>query len=169
MVEGFLVDYEWFTGDRDAALQRLGVLLDKAMSGDPEYALFIESGDSEFIDYVLFHEVMTGKADIDIPSNIGTSVSGRVMVLAALIELGEYDRAVEVLKRAHKEDGAFAYGFTLFPLAPGGFQFIDEFRKYPGYRDFWSQPNLAALAATRIANGHPEGLPLNEDGSRVQY
>ena len=169
LVEGFLVDYEWFTGDRDAALQRLGVFLDKAMSGDPEYALFIESGDSEFIDYVLFHEVMTGKADIDIPSNIGTSVSGRVMVLAALIELGEYDRAVEVLKRAHKEDGAFAYGFTLFPLAPGGFQFIDEFRKYPGYRDFWSQPNLAALAATRIANGHPEGLPLNEDGSLVQY
>ena len=168
-VEGLLVDYEWFTGDRDAALRRLGLYLEKAASGDPEYAWIIESGDSNFIDLVLFHDVMTGKADIDIPTDIGTSIATRVNVLTALIELGEYDRAVEVLTRVHKEDGAFAYGFTLYPLAPGGFQFSEEFRKYAGYRNFWSQPNLAALAAARIANGHPEGLPLNEDGSLVQY
>ncbi len=112
---------------------------------------------------------MTGNKDIDIPSAIGTSIGTRVVLLTALIELGEFERAVEILERVHKEDGAFCYGFTLFPLAPGGFQFSNEFRKFPGYRDFWSQPNLAELAATRIANGHPEGLPLNEDGSLVQY
>ena len=164
-----LADYEWWTGDREAALARLGAVLDRITRGDPVFAGLAETGDSLFVDLVFFHQVMTGNRDIDIPPDIGTSISSRVNLLTVLIELGEFDRAVEILRRVHKEDGAFCYGFTLFPLAPGGFQFSDEFRKFPGYRDFWSQPNLAELAATRIANGHPEGLPLNEDGSLVQY
>jgi TolB-like protein len=167
--EFHLFDYEWWTGDREAALARLGAFLDRITQGDPQFARLAETGDSFFVDLVFFHQVMTGNRDIDIPPDIGTSISTRVILLTALIELGEFDRAVEILERVHKEDGAFCYGFTLFPLAPGGFQFSDEFRKFPRYRDFWSQPNLAALAAARIANGHPEGLPLNEDGSLVRY
>jgi TolB-like protein len=167
--ELLLVDYEWWTDDREAALARLGAVMDRMAQGDPVFARLAEAGDSYFADLVLFHAAMTGNKDIEIPPDIGTSISSRVNVLNALIELGEFDRAVEILKRVHKEDGAFCYGFTLFPLAPGGFQFSEEFRKFSGYRDFWSQPNLAALAATRIANGHAEGLPLNEDGSLVQY
>ncbi len=164
-----LVDYEWWTGEREAALAQLGAVLDRTTQGDPVFAWLAETDDSLHTDLVFFHEVMTGNKDIDIPSAIGTSIGTRVVLLTALIELGEFERAVEILERVHKEDGAFCYGFTLFPLAPGGFQFSNEFRKFPGYRDFWSQPNLAELAATRIANGHPEGLPLNEDGSLVQY
>jgi hypothetical protein len=85
------------------------------------------------------------------------------------VPVADNNRALELLERVHKEDGAFPYGFTLFLLAPDGFEFAEDFRKHPGYRELWSQPHLAEPAATRIANGRPEGLPLNEDGSLVQF
>lgn len=54
-------------------------------------------------------------------------------------------------------------------LTIGEFEFNDEFRRHQPYRDFWAQPGLAELAVARIANGHSEGLPLNDDGTLVDY
>ena len=168
--ELIMFEYEWLIGQREEALARLAQILDKAAQGDPDYAGMSRAGDSTHIDITFFHQVMSSDADtISVPAGLGTAISNRVIVLTALLEIGEFDRAVELLQRVHREDGAFPYGFTIYLLAPGGFQFPEEFRKYPAYTEFWSQPGLRELAATRIANGHPEGLPLNDDGSLVEF
>ena len=113
---------------------------------------------------------MSGNAAVAKAPDLSTvTLDARNVVLAALIELGQFDAALELLARAYSEDGAFSFGFLLFPLSPGGFEFPDAFRKYPGYRELWSRPGLARLAAARIANGHTAGLPLNEDGTLVQF
>jgi TolB-like protein/Tfp pilus assembly protein PilF len=54
-------------------------------------------------------------------------------------------------------------------LSEGAFELPDEFRKYPGYRDFWDRDGWRDIARARIANGHTAGLPLNEDGSLVEF
>jgi TolB-like protein len=161
-----LVTYEWITGDREASLSRLASLL-KRMDDGGSAALEYE--------YVVpglrfFLKTMTGDTDdARIPDFSGVSVDTRNFVLAALIELGEFDAAVELLSRAYREDGAFPFGFLLYPLSPGAFEFPEAFRKHPEYRDFWSRPGLSRLAAARIANGHSAGLPLNDDGTLVQF
>jgi TolB-like protein len=162
--------FEWLTGEREAALARLGAMIDRTSQGDPKFNFISQSPTSFLNDLVLFYQVMTGDADtVDPSQEVGTSISSEVLALAALIELGNYERAVEVLERGNKEHGAYAFGFLQFSLSPGGFEFAEGFRKYPGYREFWSQPGLAELAATRIANGQTAGLPLNEDGSLVEF
>jgi TolB-like protein/Tfp pilus assembly protein PilF len=54
-------------------------------------------------------------------------------------------------------------------LSKGAFEFPDEFRKFPGYRDFWARDGWRDIARARIANGQTAGLPLNDDGSLVEF
>jgi len=164
-----MADFEWLTGQREASLSRISKLLERITQGNTGYVELMGS-DSLVDELVYFHRVMSSDTTaVSVPENIGASISTRVHMLTALIEAREYDKTVELLRRAYAEDGAFPYGFTLYLLAPGSFEFAEAFRKYPGYREFWTQPGLAQLAATRIANGRPEGLPLNDDGTPVEY
>jgi TolB-like protein len=162
-----LVEYEWYSGQSDAALARLAALLAAVEENPPQDLLL---GDAYFNALRYFYDVFAGQDESPtIPELIGRSAPSQSFALVALAHQGEFEKAVEVIHQSQETNGAFAYGFGLMPLAKGGFEFPKDFRKYPGYRDFWAQPGMRELAAARIANGHPEGLPLNDDGTLVQY
>ena len=162
-----LVEYEWLSGQSDTALARLAQLLEAIDERPPEALLLDEA---YFNDLRYFYEVFSGGGEPPtVPTMIGMDSPSQSFVLAALTHQGEFERALEIIHRSQETNGAFAYGFAILPLAKGSFELPEAFRKYPGYRDFWAQPGLKELAAARIANGHPEGLPLNDDGTIVQY
>ena len=58
---------------------------------------------------------------------------------------------------------------ALYALAAGGLEAPEELRRHPEYRAFFAASSFGEIARARIANGHPEGLPLNDDGSLVEY
>jgi len=90
-------------------------------------------------------------------------------LVTALVRNERYDEALDYLDRAANSDkfwGTFR-GHVL--LSRGVFELPDGFRKHPGYRTFWDRDGWRDIARARIANGHPEGMPLNEDGSVVEF
>ncbi|HSG97262.1 MAG TPA: hypothetical protein VLA11_04665 [Woeseiaceae bacterium] len=54
-------------------------------------------------------------------------------------------------------------------LSEGALELPDDFRKFPGYREFWDRDGWRNIARARLANGQTAGLPLNEDGSLVEF
>ncbi len=92
-----------------------------------------------------------------------------VIVLDCLLRRGEYDLVADTMFNASSYGGFFQITEVLLLLSPGPLGLPDEFRKHPRYHEFWAQPGYRELAATRIANGRPHGLPLNEDGTLVDF
>jgi TolB-like protein len=83
-------------------------------------------------------------------------------VLSRLTHAGEFDLAMDLLEYA-AENGEFPGMTNAFNLIPGAHVFPDDFRRFERYRAFWQRPGLSELAAERIANGRPDGLPIHED------
>jgi TolB-like protein len=105
--------------------------------------------------------------DPDLQVSLGDNFPSTV--LRCLLSREQFEIAADTMLRASSDNGYFNVSESLFGLAPGPLEFPDEFRKHPRYHEFWARPGYRELAAARIANGRPEGLPLNEDGSLVDF
>ena len=166
--EWYLMEFEWARGNFEAATARIDRLLEFSRRPDDDALSF--GPNAVIIDTLNYaRAVLRGATDTEPPATLGTSLNIGSITVSALAIAGRYDDALRILVEEQENGSGFAYGFTLYPLAAGGFEFPDEFRRHPGYHEFWNQPGLRDLARARIANGHPEGLPLNEDGTLVEY
>ena len=92
-----------------------------------------------------------------------------VLINYCLVGRQEYALAADYMIDTSTYHGVFTIPNTLFNLVEGPLEFPDEFRMHPRYYEFWDRPGFRYLAATRIANGLPYGLPLNDDGSLVDF
>ena len=91
------------------------------------------------------------------------------LIPPVLIKAGEFDLALKLMRAEHAESGWFHYIQSVYMLTESGFEPSDEFRKYPGYRAFFEESGFGQIARERIANGQTAGLPLNEDGTLVEF
>jgi hypothetical protein len=91
------------------------------------------------------------------------------LILGCLLSRGELDIAADTVLNASSHGGFFQLTEALLLFSPGPMELTDDFRKHPRYHEFWARPGYRELAATRIANGKPHGLPLNEDGTLVDF
>ena len=87
-----------------------------------------------------------------------------VMVLVS----HDHGAAVDYLAGRSSDEfwGSFRGGIL---LSEGALELPDDFRKFSGYREFWDRDGWRDIARARIANGRTAGLPLNEDGSLVEF
>lgn len=89
-------------------------------------------------------------------------------VTAYALAANKPDAAVAYLAAASGDDFWRPFAGQIL-LAEGAFELPDEFRKFPGYRALWERDGWQDIARARIANGQTAGLPLNEDGTLVQF
>lgn len=80
-----------------------------------------------------------------------------------------FDKGVEYLHQWAESESFWSLQDGSLLLSAGWFELPEAFRKYAGYHEFWDRDGWREIAAARIANGHPEGLPLNEDGTPVEF
>jgi TolB-like protein len=168
--EYLAVIYSLLTGDREAAeAQVAGIeryLLDPSSSQYRDIRLaLLEGGVIEpFACEDSFVEAMR-----DHDKQLRLIPDFAVIALDCLMRRGEYDIAADAMFTASSYGGFFQITEVLFLFSPGSLELPDEFRKHPRFHEFWTQPGYRELAAVRIANGRPHGLPLNEDGTLVDF
>jgi tetratricopeptide (TPR) repeat protein len=161
-----LMEYAIFTSDWESARQ-LAAKVDEASRSDSEWSSLDEEtwrplnlALNNELDRVEALLPEYGSADL---ANLDS------FVVVALANNGRFDAALDIMRRGHAVTGWYHYVQSIYLLSDSGYEPSDEFRKYPGYREFYSDPGLAELARERIANGQTAGLPLNEDGSLVEF
>jgi TolB-like protein/Tfp pilus assembly protein PilF len=108
---------------------------------------------------------------ITIPEDFEFDASGSTRLdpfMAVGLAGSDHSAAVAYLVASTRDDFWRSFGGELL-LTEGALELPDEFRKFPGYRDFWDRDGWRDIARARIANGQTAGLPLNEDGSLVEF
>jgi TolB-like protein len=162
--------YALFTGDRETAAAQIAeyerILVDPTSPERRDIRLkFIDEGVvAPFHCEDSFIETMR---DRDMQIRLVPDFS--TLILGCLLSRGELDIAANTVLNASSHGGFFQLTEALLLFSPGPMELTDDFRKHPRYHEFWARPGYRELAATRIANGKPHGLPLNEDGTLVDF
>jgi hypothetical protein len=166
----FLAFMEWQQGNIEAALRHLKSLA-PVLQTRPELAFSSRQFERSLELLLMAAEGrssdLIGALDQDGWESI-SPWSGFVLI-DCLVDNLEFDAAMRILREAEGANNIFGYSGSLMNLTIGEFEFSDEFRRHQPYRDLWAQPGLAELAVSRIANGHSEGLPLNDNGTLIDY
>jgi TolB-like protein len=148
-------------GQKELALAALGQLV-AGFNGEPPAEL------QSWFDNVramILSEPMTLPEDLE---TVADEVVRFDPFMAVALASGAPDKAVAYLSAATGDDFWRSFAGQIL-LSEGAFELPDEFRKYPGYRDFWYREGWRDIARARIANGQTAGLPLDEDGSLVEF
>ncbi len=96
------------------------------------------------------------------------SALGLDPLVAFALASSDHGAAVDYLVTQTSDGFWSSFGGEIL-LSDGALQLPDAFRKFPGYREFWDRDGWRDIARARLANGRPAGLPLNEDGSLVEF
>ena len=97
-----------------------------------------------------------------------TSTLGLDPVLGFALASSDHGAAVDYFAMHISDEFWGSFGGEIL-LSEGALELPDAFRKFSGYREFWDRDGWRDIARARIANGHTAGLPLNEDGSLVEF
>ena len=166
----FFALMKWQTGDMEGALQLL-TSLRPALNNQPTLAFSNRQAEGSVELLIMAAEGRVTDVSSTLKRDDFDEIAPwvRFVMLDLLAENHEFDQVIQLLDHAYQTSNLFNFSGSMSNFAVGEFEFTDEFRRYQPYRDFWAQPGLAELAVARIANGHPEGLPLNDDGTPVDY
>ena len=107
--------------------------------------------------------VLPEESTADLTGNLGLDP-----VLGFALASSNHGAAVDYLAMHISDEFWGSFGGEIL-LSEGALELPDAFRKFSGYRDFWDRDGWRDIARARIANGHTAGLPLNEDGSLVEF
>jgi TolB-like protein len=161
-----LMEYAMFAGDETQSLELLALISEASKTDSQWIATGVVS--LRWITLILNDDIEPLVQELESTSQgLGGSLS--VLMPRILILAGEFDAALKIMQREQDSGGWFHYIQSTYMLAEGGFEPTDEFRKYPGYHRFFADNGFAQLARERIANGQTAGLPLNDDGSLVEF